>query len=169
MGPLLRTTQAQRGCTPRLRQRASHREKVSMAGALWKTAGGQVRVAWRSYPEESVNNRVYARFLEDLLSTRLARVPVIVLHDRGNMHRGEPVEDLDSDFQRLVGFEFLPPYAPELNPVEQLWNWLKYDQLPNFAARDVWHLERIIERTMLPLHTDQPTLRSMLANSPLRW
>ncbi|WP_162271832.1 transposase [Gemmata sp. SH-PL17] len=35
-----------------------------------------------------------------------------------------------------VHLERLPPYAPELNPVELVWSWLKYAQLSNFVPRD---------------------------------
>lgn len=170
MAPLLRTTLAPRGRTPRIEQRASHRDKVSVAAALWKTPGvGLVRLAYRTYPDEFVNNQRYAEFLADVLTYRLARVPVIVIHDRGNMHRGEPVEDLLADHGRLLGFEPLPAYAPELDPVEPLWNWLKYDELANFAPRDVPHLDRVINRKLYGLHWDQPRLRTFLANSPLDW
>jgi len=92
---------------------------------------------------------------------------VIVVHDRGNMHRGDPVEQLLADVDRLLGFEPLPPYAPELDPVEELWDWLKYDELPNFAPRDVAHLDRVINRKLYALHWDQPRLRTFFANSPL--
>jgi putative transposase len=169
MAPLLRTTLAERGHTPRIEQRASHRDKVSVAAALWTTPCGLVRLAYRTYPGQFVNNDRYAGFLEDVLACRLRRVPVIVLHDRGTMHRGEPVDGLLSDVDRLVGFEPLPAYAPELNPVEELWGWLKYDELANFAPLDVPHLNRVINRTLYPLHWDQPRLRTFLANSPLRW
>lgn len=174
MAPLLRTTLAPCGRTPRIEQRASHRDKVSVAAALWKTAPGPrglVRLAYRTYPDEHVNNERYAEFIEDLIDARLCRAPgVIVVHDRGNMHRGEPVEALSADFDRkLLRFEPLPPYAPELNPVEELWDWLKYDELPNFAPRDVDHLNRVINDTLFPVHRDQVRLRTFLANSPLKW
>ena len=169
MAPLLRTTLAERGRTPVLRQRARQRDKVSVAGALWKTPGGSVRLAYRTYPDRYVNNERYAQFLEDVLALRLRRAPVIVLHDQGNMHKGEPLDGLENDFDRLLGFEYLPAYAPELNPVEQMWNYLKYDELPNFAPLDVAQLDRAIRRTLQPLHWDQPRLRTFLANSPLKW
>ena len=169
MMPLFRTTLALRGHTPEFLHRASHRDKVSVAGAIWKTPGGLVRFAYRTYPDQFVNNERYAQFLEDLLDRRLPRTPVIVIHDRGNMHRGEPVDQLEHDVDRLIGFEPLPAYAPELNPVEGLWNHLKYDELPNFAPRDVTQLDRVIRRTLQPLHRDQPTLRGILAHSPLHW
>jgi putative transposase len=168
MAPLLRTTLAPRGRTPQIRQRASHgRDKVSVAAALWKTPRGLVRLAYRTYPGQFVDSERYAAFLADVLACRLPRLPVIVVHDRGNMHRGDPVDELLADVNRLIGFEPLPPYAPELDPVEELWDWLKYDELPNFAPRDIPHLDRVINRKLHALHWDQPRLRTFFANSPL--
>ena len=170
MAPLLRTTLAPRGRTPVLRQRASQRDKVSAAAALWRTPGrGLVRLHERTYPDEHVNNERYALFLEDLLTGRLRGGPTVVLHDRGNMHRGEPLDALLDDVPWLLGFEPLPAYAPELNPVEELWNYLKYDELPNFAPLDVPHLDRVLSGKLLALHCDQPRLRTFLAFTPLRW
>jgi transposase len=170
MAPLLRTTLAPRGHTPHIQQRAIHgRDKVSVAAALWKTPCGLVRLAYRTYPDQFVNSERYADFLTDTLACRLRRVPVIVVHDRGNMHHGDAVEALLADIDRLIGFEPLPPYAPELDPVEELWDWLKYDELPNFAPRDIPHLDRVVNRKLFALHWDQPRLRTFFANSPLDW
>ena len=94
---------------------------------------------------------------------------VIVIHDRGSMHKGDPVEDLLTEIHRLSGFEFLPPYAPELNPVEEVWNWLKYDELPNFAPSDVEELDRVINHKLYALNRDQARLRTFLDYSKLKW
>ena len=170
MAPLLRRTLAPRGETPQLVQRASQRDKVSVAAALWLTpGGGLVRIAYRTYPGQFVNAERYAEFLGDVLACRLPRAPVIVLHDRGNMHRGDALDALDADVERLVGFEPLPPYAPELNPVEHVWNWLKYGELANFAARDVPHLDRVARGKLYGLHWNQARLRAIMSGSPLRW
>jgi putative transposase len=171
MAPLLRTTLAPRGRTPRLEQRASQRDRGGVAAALWRTPrGGLVRLAYRTFPDQFVNGQRYAASLEEVLACRLPRAAaVIVLHDGGNTHRGEPVEGPLSDVDRPAGFERLPAYAPELNPVEGLWNWLKYDELPNFAPRDVPHLDRVVNGRLYALHRDQARLRAVLANSPLRW
>lgn len=37
--------------------------------------------------------------------------------------------------ERLV-LEYLPAYAPELNPVEYIWGYWKRHELPNFCPRD---------------------------------
>ena len=35
-----------------------------------------------------------------------------------------------------IQLEFLPPYAPELNPVEYLWAHWKQREMPNFCPKD---------------------------------
>ena len=64
-------------------------------------------------------------------------------------------------------FEWLPAYAPELNPVEQCWNHAKYADLPNFIPDDVDHLGTAICESMLEQRQDQALLRSFFAFSKL--
>ena len=59
------------------------------------------------------------------------------------MHNGEPIRQVLHDFPRL-SLERLPPYAPDLNPVEYLWTYLKHGKLPNFLADDVFHLDAVV-------------------------
>ena len=39
-----------------------------------------------------------------------------------------------------IQVEFLPAYAPELNPVEYLWGWWKQHELANVCPREFWQL-----------------------------
>jgi putative transposase len=48
---------------------------------------------------------------------------------------------LKEKYGNAFEFEWLPPYAPELNPVEQVWNHTKYADLANFIPEDVSDLE----------------------------
>jgi len=43
-------------------------------------------------------------------------------------------------FPGAIQLEFLPAYAPELNPTEYIWGYLKEHALPNFCAHDLAHL-----------------------------
>jgi transposase len=65
--------------------------------------------------------------------------------------------------------EFLPPYTPDLNPVEAIWNHLKDDKLANLAPIDVLHLATVLNLNLLPLYEDQARLQTFLATSPLQW
>jgi transposase len=169
LAPLLRTTQAWRGRTPVLVQRAAHRDKVSVAASLWKTPGhSQVRLHYQIYPNAYLTAQDYADYLGELLQGRLRGQPVIVLQDQGNMHRGEPMEELLEDLA-LLHIEPLPAYAPELNPVEALWHHVKYDALANFAPQDVPDLSAVLNQTLGNLYHDQARLQTFLSASPLQW
>lgn len=169
MMPSVRTTQAPIGQTPVLPHRVAHRQKVSVAASLWKTPQrGQVRLHYWLYPNAYVAAEDYAQYLRELMRERFRNQPVTVLHDEGQMHCGESIEEVLDEFPALH-LEFMPPYAPELNPVEAVWNHLKLDKLANFAPLDVLHLATVLNLALLPLPEDQTRLRTFLAASPLQW
>jgi transposase len=146
LAPLVRRTLAPRGQTPILKHRARHRDKVSMAAALTFAPDGELGLHFRTYPQSYVNSERAAKFLESLLGEIPG--PVLVLWDRGTMHKGAPLRTLKEKYPRLQT-EFLPPYAPQLNPVELLWSFLKYGKMANFAPRDIEELhQRVLEHLL---------------------
>lgn len=146
MAPLVRRSLAPRGQTPVVKHKANHREKVSIAGALVISPDRELDLHFRTYPKDYVNNDKAAAFLEALLQDIPG--PVTVIWDRGNMHKGDPIRALKDKYPRLTT-EFLPPYAPQLNPVEILWSYLKYSKLANHGARDVAELDERVTQHLL--------------------
>ena len=65
-----------------------------------------------------------AIFLRDLLCH--LRGPLVLLWDSGSIHKGEEVEQILEDRPRLHCEPF-PGYAPELNPDEWVWRYLKHE------------------------------------------
>jgi len=53
--------------------------------------------------------------------------------------------------------EWLPPYGPDLNPVEQVRNHAKYSDLANFIPDDLADLDRAVRSSMAG-QRDQPSL-----------
>ncbi len=62
---------------------------------------------------------------------------------------------------------YFPPYAPELNPVEMLWSYLKRNPLANVAAPDVDALFRTTRYHARRLRSRKELLRSFLYATPL--
>jgi putative transposase len=146
MSPLVRRTLAPRGCPPILKTKASHREKVSITAALTVSPERhRLGLYWQTYPRSFVNAQRAADFLRYLLQ-RLAG-KMIVVWDGGPMHKGDPIRKVLHDFPRL-SLERLPPYAPDLNPVEYLWGHIKYGKLPNFTPDDVYQLDATLNGHM---------------------
>lgn len=84
-------------------------------------------------------------FLTDLYCH--VRRKVIVVWDRLNVHRSA-ARQFAERHPDWFAFEWLPPYAPDLNPVEQLWNHTKYAELANVVPEDVEELYDIVEFTI---------------------
>lgn len=163
--PLVRRTLAPRGQTPVLTVKGRHREKVSLiAGLTLSPHRRHIGLHYRTYPKASVNHVRTARFLKQVL--RQVRGPIVVLWDRGNMHKGPVLRELARRHPRL-SIELLPPYAPKLNPVEQLWNHLKYDDLANYVPYDLTELATTARRRLEHTRTHSSHLHSCFAATPL--
>jgi hypothetical protein len=167
LAPLTRRTLAPRGRTPVLRPRARHRDKVSVAAALTLSpARGHCGLYYQTFPGEFVDAEAYAWYLRRVL--RQVRGPVVIVQDNGPMHRGPAVRAVAADFPRLTLVQ-LPPYAPELNPAEPMWEHAKCEDLANFVPPDVPELEAAVCGCLDAYRHDQHRLRSFFAATELRW
>lgn len=167
LAPLLRRSQAPRGRPMILKQRGRHRDKVSLIAALTLSPlRERLGMYFRSYPLSYVTKVEAADFLRELL--RHLRGEVIVVWDGGTSHKGEPIRDLLKQHPRL-SLERLPAYAPDLNPVEMLWEHLKYAELVNFAAQDAWQLNEEAHEVLGRVQQDSQRLRSFWNHCELPW
>ena len=67
-----------------------------------------------------VNGSVFVEFLQRLMHH--AQRPVFLILDGGSFHHSTPVRDYVDSLEGILQLFFLPPYSPELNPDEQVWN-----------------------------------------------
>lgn len=163
----MRRSQSRRGQTPLLRVRAKQRDKVSVAAALTLSPSrGHVNLRYQTYPNYYVDNEIYAHFLRNLL--RDVPGALVLLHDGGSMHKGDPIKHVQSDFPRLHLYR-LPAYAPELNPPEYLWSYEKHYRLANFTPLNVDQIEQTVCSELGEVGNDQERLRSFFFSSPLPW
>jgi putative transposase len=78
--------------------------------------------AYFRFSKDNFNAPRVVEFLRHLL--RHLRGHVIVLWDGAKIHKGPLIRPLCADYPRLH-LERFPAYAPELNPVEFIWNDFK--------------------------------------------
>ena len=103
------TTWAPRGRTPELR-RVSKRRQVSTAIGL--TLSGQVS---KKHFSHAIHGEDTVAHLEQL--QRRIDGPMIIIWDRLQAHRSQVVKAFLAEHPEFE-IEWLPPYAPELNPEE---------------------------------------------------
>lgn len=147
MRPLVRRSLAPCGNPMVMRYQSKHRQKVSVQGALVLSGDGEPEALRCQMHEDSyVDGQKTAAFLRKLLAE--FQGPVIVVWDRGNMHRGPFIREVLEQYPRL-SLEQLPAYCPDLNPIEWFWSWIKYSELANFCPRDLRHLTSEVANALL--------------------
>jgi putative transposase len=166
MTPLVRRTWAPRGQTPVLVQRSGRREKVSVAAAVCLSPQRKhLGLFFRTLINDYFDNDTSAAFVEMLV--RKLQGPVVAVWDGGTMHKGDPIEELLERLGPRLSLERLPPYAPELSPVEPLWSWLKYSRLNNVAPQDAYQLNEAVIAELSAIRGDQHLLKGFFHASQL--
>jgi transposase len=165
MAPLVRRTWALCGQPPVLQQRGAHHRKVSAVAVLCVPPTRQgVRLYFRLYPEADIRAPQIIAFLRHL--DRALRAPWLLLWDRLNAHRARRTRDFLLTQGRLHTC-FFPSYAPELNPVEYVWCYLKTNPLANSAYFDLPSLADSTRHHTRHLQHCPDLLRSFVQHSPL--
>jgi transposase len=166
MAPLVRRSWALRGHPPRQEYKSGHREKVSVAAALWLTPQrDRLHLAYQTLVNGYFSNEEVADFLRGAVQGLPG--PVIVMWDCGTMHKGPPIRALVEESKGRLMIEPLPPNSPELMPVEFLWSWLKYGRLCNFAPQDAHHLNEVVSHELEQIKDNQGLLASFFHRSAL--
>jgi transposase len=165
MAPLVRRSWAPRGQTPVLFQRARSHQKVSaVAGLVVSAARDRVQLYFRFHPGRNLRTAEAVEFLRIL--HRHLRGPLIVIWDRLHVHRSKRIGALLNATPGLHA-EYLPPYAPELNPVEYLWSFLKLHPLANFPLFRFDEISTTARIHARALQRNEGLLRSFVDHSPL--
>lgn len=112
---------------------------------------------------KNANAQACIQFLTQLKQN--IRGHVIVVWDRLLAHRAKAMNKWLAK-QRRIETEFFPPYAPELNPVEYLWSYLKTNPLANFAAKTIEQLHMETKGGLCGIRKDKDLIASFIEHSP---
>ena len=164
MAPLVRRTLAPRGRTPILVQPGSRRKISAIAAVSLSPRRQRLGLHYDIHRNTAIDNYGVANFLRQLLRCLPGRV--IVLWDQGRIHQGPGIRQVQADHPRLQLASF-PTYAPDLNPVEYLWTYMKWAQLPNYVPQDILHLDDIVCEELYNTCYNQGRLRSFYDASKL--
>jgi len=162
--PVNRRTWAPRGQTPV--QRAWDRyDRLSVISAV--TLSPQRRHISTPFAIHTDNIRT-AEAVDFIKSLRKSfRGPLIIVLDRWSVHRAAAKQILASRL-RNIEFEWLPAYAPELNPVEARWSNTKYGDLANFVPDDTPELKRAVRKSLRGQSTNHQLKTSFFKTARLR-
>jgi len=180
MNPCLKATWAPVGQTPVVQFRNRHHKKVSALGAIALrpvsgSGGGsggegagdsgslELLVDW--HPGSYVRGVEAAAFVQRLLK-HIPQGPIDLVWDNLQAHKSPLVKQLAKDDPRLR-IHYLPPYAPDLNPVETLWSMTKYHRMANHAIDTLEELEATARRHVEAVGAERRLLEACFKSAGL--
>ncbi len=144
--------------------RAHGRREVSTVAALVAPLRGPARLYARHFRGSVHAGEVIAALRH--FRRRVGR-PVIVVWDRLNAHRATAVRAFVAAHSHDYRLEWLPPYAPDLNP-EELCNGAVKRALQNAAPDSVDELHRLARRGFRRLGCQPVLLHGFFRHAGLR-
>jgi len=131
--PTVRRTWAPRGRTP-IHRTWDRRDRLAAISAI--TVSPRSRRLGRCF--DVLSHNVKTEDIEAFLKRlrRRSRRRLVVVLDRLNVHRAA-ARELRERYGDRIHFEWLLPYAPELNPDEQVGNRAKYTDLATFIPDSI--------------------------------
>jgi transposase len=137
--PMAVRTWAPRGQTPILKVKLTRDHLSAMSGI---TLDGRLFMQIRK-------TRYDCQAVIGFLRVLLRKIPgkVLLIWDGSPIHRSKEIKAfLKQGAAKRLHLEQLPGYAPDLNPDEGIWNYLKRVEMGNLCCRDLTHLQEELIR-----------------------
>ena len=161
--PVVRRTWAPRGQTP-VQYSWDRHDRLSALSALTVSPTRRRLGLYFHLQDRNIRSEAVAAFLVDV--RRALGRSLLVVWDRWSVHR-KAARLLAARLQDRIAFEWFTPYAPELNPTEQVWTHAKYADLANFIPDDLVHLRLEVAASITDQRSTPSLLRSFFAHAKL--
>ena len=162
-------TWGRRGQTPVVKVTGGHDTRVSLAALIAIRPGCRPRLIFRTHRARRDDQRKgftetdYARFLDG--AHQQLGGPLVLVWDGLNTHTSRAMRELIAARDWLTVYR-LPPYAPELNPVEPAWSSLKRS-LANLVKQDIGQLTALVKTRLRRMQYQPGLLEGFLAKPRL--
>jgi transposase len=135
------------------------KKRLNCFGAVNPFSGEVAEMATKQAKTEA-----FVRFIRTKLIERHPDRRIIIYLDRLPVHlSGKAVKFLEK--HPMVELRFIPPYSPELNPVEQWWGWKRKKFLDNQNFCSQHHLA--LAMASFARNAEPETVRSVCSLEPL--
>ncbi|MBZ6226344.1 transposase [Streptomyces olivaceus] len=171
MTPPTTRTWSRRGHTPVIRVRGRSRRRLSVASLACYKAGEPSRLIYRPCPDARPDGHKSFSWNDyrDLIQTAHQQLggPIVLVWDNLNTHLTAGMRRYIADRDWLTVFQ-LPPYTPDLNPVEGTWSVLRRTTTANRAFASPDDLITAVRRGLRQLQYRHDVLDGCFAGTGLR-
>ena len=162
--PVVRRTWSPRGQTP-IHYSWDRRDRLSVISAITLSPKRRRFGLYFNIFDHNINTDAFEFFVRWL--RRQIRRGIILVMDRWSVHRSGARRLVERLGSKLC-VEWLPAYAPDLNPTEQVWSHTKYADLANYIPNDVDDLADEVMDSLEQTGSRQKLLRSFFEHAKLK-
>jgi transposase len=158
--PTIRRTYAPRGKTP-VHRIANPHGRISAIGAITIRSSRDAIDLVYGLLGDNLNFRgpTIVQFLRTLRSQIAG--PMTIIWDRIPIHECEDLNDYLAETREVV-LEPFPPHAPELNPADGIWRYIKFGRLANYCPKDLGVLRETLTKELNRLKRRAKLLKSFV-------
>jgi len=150
--PPLGKTYGLKGHTPVVLT-SGQRQSINVISAI--NASGAF---WAMTYDGKLNAESFVLFMKNFMKGRKSRVFLVV--DGHPAHRAKCVQKFIASLKGRLELHFLPPYAPDLNPDEFVWHYMKQNGVSKKPLKKNESLRRRVEEDLRAIHADSQVIRS---------
>lgn len=162
--PCTARTYALRGKTPLIECDAKNKPYVSVSGVI--TPEGKSYFEVRE--QEGFKQKGLTRFLDN--ARKSMRKNLLLVWDNAPSHKSETIKEyLSAQDQQnpRIWMANIPPYSPELNPIEQVWAYLK-KKLANQFFKTTKELKIAVVKELDKIKKDKKLIKNFFRNKQLQ-
>jgi transposase len=162
--PVVRKTWSIKGQTPVLKHWQRH-DRLSVISAISiSPERKRLNLFFSIYPQ-NITSKEVLEFLRCIRRTIPGRK--IFIMDNWKVHKAKIIAQFFTKHNSTISIEWLPPYSPELNPVESVWSYSKFVKLANFSAKDTQELQDAVGSSLCEIRSKSKLLCSFFHKSGL--
>lgn len=169
MIPFVGRTWAQEGTIPFITHSGGAWKKLSVISGLVvnKRLGViDTKLIFRIHPGQTIATKELIEFLYQVKAQ--IEGEIIIIWDNFNTHRSKRVKKFEKRWDRMEMI-YLPPYSPDMNPDEGVWNWSKTKDLINSCPKTFDVLVKNVRSSLRRLQHHENVLRWCLNESILEF
>ena len=116
--------------------------------------------------KDTIHGKEHIDFLKQIQRNHPNR-KIIVIEDNARPHISKVVDEFADSQKKKFAIYRIPSYAPELNPAEKIWRYLKYTKLKAHQVMSMKEMHPAVRNNMISIREKRGIVRSFFLNSIL--
>jgi len=110
---------------------------------------------------DGFDSDTFIYYLKWLIKEKETKKKLLLIVDNSSTHKSKKVIKFLENKKHKIELLFLPPYSPDLNPIERVWKHIRYNVTHNIFFKNYKALENSITQYLKKLSEPNEKLTSL--------